>query len=153
MTQTIIGDNLMQTNSLENLQPFQLKPDNVSDWKVLIVDDIADNLSVLSTILEINGAQIATASNGIEGIEMMLRFQPNLILLDLAMPEMDGWEMKQIMDSMPAIAHMPVIAVSAFQSSEARIKARNAGFAGLIAKPFPVTKIVSEICRMLDNKS
>lgn len=127
---------------------FQFRLDNIRDWKVLIVDDVTDNTTVLSTILKLKKAQVETASSGAEAIEKLASFRPNLLLLDLAMPDMDGWQVKKFLDNHSDFAHIPVIAVSAFQSSRVQEKLQQAGFAGLIAKPFAVAMIPDQICQI-----
>ncbi len=131
-------------------QDFVLTTDNVNEWRVLIIDDVEDNITVLSTILEIHGVAVETADNCADGIEKMQIFRPNLLLLDLAMPEMDGWDMKQFVDSTPDFSHIPVIAVTAHQSREVKSHLEQTGFAGMIAKPFNVRTIIDDICDMLD---
>ncbi|GEM_PF-1116731 len=130
-------------------QQLVMRQDNVNQWRVLIVDDVEDNVTVLSAILELNGATIEKASGGIEGMEKVLDFQPSLILLDLAMPDVDGWDMKRFLDATPNVSHVPVIAVTAHQSYNVRNQLKQDGFAGMIAKPFSVMTIIDEICDML----
>ena len=66
---------------------------NIKNWQVLIVDDKFDNLALAEAALKFHGATIRTAINGLQGLEILKTFAANLILLDLSMPEMTGWEM------------------------------------------------------------
>ena len=122
----------------------------IADWKILIVDDIVDNLDLLSTVFELRGAKAFGAMSGEEALELATDHTFDLIVLDLAMPHMDGYQLKQVLDETPSICHIPVVAISAHQSSMEKDKAKAAGFIGLIAKPFSINRIFAEIASMLE---
>ncbi|MBC7870037.1 MAG: response regulator [Chitinophagaceae bacterium] len=127
------------------------KTSNMKDWVVLIVDDIQDNLEVAAKILSFNGAKVYTAQNGEEGLKLLNQASPTLILLDLSMPVMNGWEMLEIVRQNPATAQIPVIAVTAHAMQGDLERIMTAGFTGYIAKPFGIATLLIEIQRALNS--
>jgi len=128
-----------------------LCPIEVSDWRVLIVDDVFDNISIAEAVLQFNGAEVQHAVNGVVGLEMVEAYKPNLILLDLSMPEMNGWEMHEKLRQSPSTASIPVIALTAHAMQGDEEKVMQAGFDGYIAKPFSVTMLVADIKTILNK--
>ncbi|MDQ7024226.1 MAG: response regulator [Anaerolineae bacterium] len=124
---------------------------NVKNWHILIVDDKFDNLDLAKTALEFHGATVRTATNGLEGLEALKTFEANLILLDLAMPVMTGWEMFEAMQEKPELAAIPVIALTAHAMAGDKERVLEAGFTGYISKPFSVSTLADEIQAILDN--
>jgi len=122
-----------------------------ANWTVLIVDDEPDNLSIPREVLTFNGAQVYTAADGIEGLEVLKTVTPTFILLDLSMPNMDGWEMLRQIRANPKTARIPVIALTAHAMSGDQEKVMTAGFDGYIAKPFWLPTFWSEIERCLER--
>ncbi len=130
---------------------YQYCPTDVSDWRVLIVDDVFDNISIAETVLQFNGADVQHAVNGVVGLKMLESYDANLILLDLSMPEMNGWEMHERLRKSPKTASIPVIALTAHAMQGDEDKVMQAGFDGYIAKPFSVTMLVSDIKTILNQ--
>lgn len=126
---------------------------NMKDWIVLIVDDELDNLNVARKVLSFNDAQVFDARNGREGLAALADISPTFILLDLSMPEMDGWEMFRILREQPETQGIPVIALTAHAMAGDREKVLEAGFNGYIAKPFRIDSFLEEIHRCLDEFS
>jgi CheY-like chemotaxis protein len=124
----------------------------VSDWKVLIVDDDSDNLGVACEFLEFLGATVHTAGNGEEGLDSLKDFEPTVILLDLSMPVMDGWQMIAKLKENEKLAAFPVIALTAHAMAQDRERVIEAGFDGHITKPFLLTSLIDDIKRCLANK-
>ena len=120
---------------------------DVSNWTVLVVDDEPDNLAVAEKVLTFGGAIVHTAKNGVEGLKVLGEITPSFVLLDLSMPEMDGWDMFRHMRSLPERAHIPVIALTAHAMSGDRERVMEAGFDGYIAKPFRLSTFMAEILR------
>lgn len=123
----------------------------VQSWKILVVDDDEDNRNVAAQYLGFLGAEIRTAVDGETGLAALTGFQPTFILLDLSMPEMDGWEMYRRLRADARIAAIPVIALTAHAMQEASDRAMAAGFNGYITKPFMLDSLVSDIKRCLDR--
>ena len=122
---------------------------NASDWVVLIIDDMPDNLVVAQLALKYHGAQVYTATNGQEGLDMLLQIRPTVILLDIRMPTMDGWTMFDILRGNPETRDIPVIAVTAYAMDTDKERILAAGFDGYLAKPFNVVTFVADIADAL----
>lgn len=106
--------------------------------KVLLVEDNQDNQDLMRFLLERNGYQVVTALNGRLAIETARREQPDVVLMDLTMPEMNGWEAAAAMKADPSLAHIPLIAVTAHTLPGDRRKTLEAGFDNYISKPINV---------------
>lgn len=120
---------------------------DVAGWTVLIVDDEPDNLAVAQKVLTFGGAEVHTARSGVEGLQALARVRPSFILLDLSMPEMDGWEMLSRLRANPDTQPIPVVALTAHAMAGDRDRVMEAGFDGYIAKPFRLSTFMSEILR------
>jgi CheY-like chemotaxis protein len=81
--------------------------------RVLVVDDHEDARELLTVIIEAHGYTVATAANGREAVEEARRHRPDAIIMDLFMPEMDGYEAARVLKSSPALASVPVVAYTA----------------------------------------
>jgi CheY-like chemotaxis protein len=126
---------------------------SIQNWNVLIVDDEPDNVGVAQKILRYNGAEVQIAGNGIEGLALLETLTPTFILLDLSMPEMDGWEMFARMRELTRSKKIPVIALTAHAMSGDKEKVLNAGFNGYISKPFRIASFLEDINRCLSEYS
>ncbi len=112
---------------------------------VLVVDDDPDILEALSEILEAEGFEIRRARNGKEALERLEPDPPNLILLDLMMPVMDGWEFAQRMRQRPRVSSIPIIVLSADRN--VGNKAAEIGAMGHLAKPFELNDLLEMVRR------
>lgn len=126
------------------------KPDT---WSVLIVDDEPDNLEVIVIYLNYVGAAVKTAHDGLEGLEALKTFHPNLILLDLSMPNMDGWEMWAVLKGNPAVRDVTTIALTAHAMPTDKERVREAGFHGYLAKPFSLPTLLTDLPNALNSFS
>src|SRR5688572_25646221 len=126
---------------------------NVSSWKVLVVDDEMDNLEVLVESLEYYGLNVTSANNGAEALALLQTIQPNLILLDLSMHQMDGWEAKTRIKSNPATSHIPVLALSAHAMPGDPERAIDAGFDGYLTKPLSIPTLMDDLRKALESTS
>jgi two-component system, chemotaxis family, chemotaxis protein CheY len=116
---------------------------------VLVVDDDPDILEALSEILEAEGFEIRRARNGKEALDRLEPDAPQLILLDLMMPVMDGWEFAQRMRQRPPeIARIPIIVLSADRNVGS--KASDLGAVGHLAKPFELNDLLELVRRSLE---
>jgi two-component system, cell cycle response regulator DivK len=122
---------------------------NVKDWTVLLVDDEPDNLGVARKVLSYGGATVHIAHNGVEGMAILQDVVPTFIMLDLSMPEMDGWEMRDRVRSQPHLQHVPIIALTAHAMAGDRDRVFAAGFNGYISKPFRINSFLEEITQCL----
>ena len=119
--------------------------EDIATWRVIIVDDEPDNSQLASELLGFSGATVTTVSGGAELLEMVDTFKPTIILLDLAMPGMDGWEAQRRLRERSDLNQVPIVALTAlaFPEDAARVKA--AGFDGYITKPFRVAALLRDL--------
>lgn len=103
--------------------------------KILIIEDNEQNLYLLSFIVESKGYEVSAARDGKEGIEMAERIKPDLILLDIQLPVMDGYTVARELRKNPELASIPIVAVTSFAMIGDREKAIEAGCSGYIEKP------------------
>jgi CheY-like chemotaxis protein len=116
---------------------------------ILLVEDNEDNRIVYSTILKHFGYHVIEALNGEEGIAKARSQQPNLILMDISIPVIDGWEATQVLKHDPATKHIPIIALTAHALASDREKAMEVGCDGYLAKPCEPRAVVAEVQRFL----
>ena len=108
--------------------------------KILLVEDNENNRYLSKFLLTREGFTVVAAINGIEALKLVHTEKPDLILMDIQMPEMDGYETTRKLKENPATAHIPIVGISSFAMVSDREKALKAGFAGYIEKPIdPVT--------------
>ncbi|MEL6525601.1 MAG: response regulator [Chloroflexota bacterium] len=116
-----------------------------SDWRVLIVDDEPDNVLILESVLSLKGITCVSALSAKDAEALLEDFEPNLILLDLSMPEVDGFTFLKILRERSDTASVPVIAVTAHVVRNKREEVLEAGFNGYIVKPFDVFSLVATV--------
>jgi DNA-binding response OmpR family regulator len=122
---------------------------------VVVVDDTEDLRDLYADALTEAGYEVFTARDGLAAIEVVARVQPRLVVMDLAMPEMDGWDaMRHIRATNPPDETRPtILAVSAFTTAEARGEAFDAGADGFIDKPCAPDVLVSVVGLYLNAPS
>lgn len=108
---------------------------DVTTWRVLLVDDEPDSLDLAYDILALHGAQVARAASGYDGLDMLETVHPTLVVLDLNMPEPDGWDLLRAIRTDPALGDIPVVAITAYYSETVEQRAADAGFDAFIPKP------------------
>lgn len=113
--------------------------------KILLIEDEPDLVTVLQTRLEANNYQVATALDGEEGLAKVEQEAPDLILLDIIMPKIDGLEVCQRIKSNQKTAHIPVIIITASGVKDVDKKSAEAGAQYLIRKPFDPTDLLKKI--------
>ena len=116
---------------------------------ILLVEDNEDNRIVYSTILKHFGYNVTEAWNGEEGISKARSGKPDLILMDISIPIIDGWEATQVLKHDPATKHIPIIALSAHALAGAREKALAAGCDEFDTKPVEFERLVATMRRVL----
>ena len=116
---------------------------------VLLVEDNEDNRTVYRTILEHFGYRVVEARNGEDGIRMARENRPDLILMDISIPIIDGWEATQVLKHDPATSSIPIIALTAHALASDREKAMEVGCDGYLAKPCEPRAVVAEVQRFL----
>ncbi len=122
------------------------------DQRILHVEDNRENRMLVRAILEAEGYTIIDAEDGLSGIEAAIREQPDLVLLDINMPGVDGYEVVSIIKSFPNFATTPVIAVTAYAMEGDRQRTLVAGCDGYIQKPIDVDLFPRQIAEFLRGK-
>ncbi len=122
-----------------------------SKYTVLIVDDIPINIILLKTMLARTNVKILTAVNGQQAMDTVRRLRPHVVLLDIQMPVMNGWEVLKEIKSDPELKETSVIIVSAYTSSEDIEQSMNLGASGFIKKPVIMDLLLSSVTAELDK--
>ncbi len=113
---------------------------------ILIVEDDRDLSRLVSEVLESAGYRTAIANNGHEALQQLQINPPALILLDMMMPGMDGWQFREEQRKIPAVADIPVVTVTA--DGDARAKAAAIQAVGYVAKPISIDSLLDEVERI-----
>jgi two-component system, cell cycle response regulator DivK len=121
--------------------------------KILIVEDNEMNRDMLSRRLIRKGYAVVMADNGLKGVEMAASEKPDLILMDMSLPVMDGWDATRTIKNDPATAAIPVIALTAHAMASDREKSLAAGCDDYDTKPIELDRLLTKISRFitLDN--
>src|SRR5438105_5732513 len=120
--------------------------------KILYIEDNRENRMLVRSILEAEGYSIVDAEDGLAGIEAAIREEPSLILLDVNLPAIDGYEVVAVIKSFPAFANTPVIAVTAYAMEGDRQRTLVAGCDGYIQKPIDVDAFPRQVEEFLHGK-
>jgi CheY-like chemotaxis protein len=118
---------------------------DIKTWCVLVVDDEVDNVEVAAETLEFLGAVVKTAVNGLEAIHTLESFAANLILLDLSMPTMSGWEARMKIKANERTKDIPILALSAHAMVGDKERALAVGFDGYLTKPINLLTFAEDI--------
>lgn len=116
---------------------------------LLIVDDNADNREILAIFLEHFGYRVLKAGNGVEGMAQAREHAPDLILMDISMPVLDGFEATELLKLDPLTAGIPIVAVTAHPDGALRTRAQGLGFTSYLIKPVPPRRLLREVERIL----
>jgi diguanylate cyclase (GGDEF)-like protein len=133
------ADNLRVLNNMLAgmcVRPSLSREDAHNTMRILIVDDVPDNIRVLSSMLAGEGIEISTATSGRRALKIAERYPPDLVLLDIMMPEMDGYEVCQAMKADPLLRGVPIIFITALADAESEIRGLELGAVDYISKPF-----------------
>lgn len=127
--------------------------DDVPSWRVLLVDDEPDNLEVVAETLEFHGATVKTAANGQLALDALKDFKPDVILLDLSMPVMDGWQTLRHLRENPETRILPIISLSAHAIVGDKERALQVGFDAYVTKPINVPTFIQDLKTALESTS
>lgn len=128
-------------------------PDDLSQWVVLVMEDDIDSQILLRQIFLHHGVgEIHIARDGREGLVMLETLRPTVILLDLSMPELNGWDTYTAIRENGTLADVPVLALTARALKEDRDKAFDMGFDDYIVKPYSIRTLVPDIQRSLQAR-
>ena len=117
---------------------------------VLVVEDYQDAREMYAAYLQFSGFDVAEAGNGIEAIEKTRELLPDIVLMDLALPRMDGWEATRRLKNDPKTRHIPIVALTGHALAGHAEGAREAGCDAFVTKPCLPDALVTEIKRLLD---
>lgn len=124
----------------------------MSKKKILIVDDEPDIVTNMEMFLESNGYDILQAFDGKEALEKTRQYQPNLILLDIMMPHINGLQVCRTLKTHKETKHIPIIIVTAKTQTDEVVEATKAGADEYITKPFELKELLSKIEKHLANQ-
>ena len=119
--------------------------------RVLIVDDNEDNRQILIDLLSANGFQVLEALTGADAVDIAIREAPDLVLMDIQLPGIDGHEATRRIKAIPALARTPVIAVTSYALAGDDRKATDAGCDAYITKPYSPRALRARVREILDR--
>lgn len=119
------------------------------NFKILVVDDLLENLRLLATLLMEEGYEVRRAPDGAMALSNVPRFEPDLILLDIMMPEMNGYEVCQQLKANEQTRDIPIIFLSALDLTFDKVKAFEVGAADYINKPFHPAEVMARVKNQL----
>ncbi|MDZ4716017.1 MAG: response regulator transcription factor [Cytophagales bacterium] len=121
--------------------------------KILLVEDTAPLSEEIASVLTMEGYHVTTANTGSQGLAKLLDVHPDLVVTDLIMPVMDGFELIQRIRGIPSFAAVPIVVLSAKVTLEDKQRARNLGASSFIQKPCKINELVSTIKDLLKDRA
>lgn len=123
--------------------------ESLEQIKIFVVDDDPDTRDLLRFMLEEEGANVTVATNAKEALSMLEKELPTILVSDVAMPEMDGFQLIGLVRELPKGADLPAIALTAYAREEDRVQAINAGFNDYLTKPIDpleLMRVIQQYC-------
>ena len=117
--------------------------------RILVIEDTEDNRQIIRDLLTSAGYELVEAVDGLEGVATAEREKPDLILMDIQLPGIDGYEATRRIRAIPELAKVPIIAVTSYALSGDEAKTRAAGCDGYVAKPFSPRQLLAKIREFL----
>jgi len=124
---------------------------SLKNWKVLVIEDEADSMELVQGLLSHYGIASVGASTGEDALNILDDVTPTLVIIDLALPGLDGWEVLKWLRSHDRLSQIPCVAITAFHTPELAEQAIEAGFNAYFAKPIDATSFVRELQTVTDN--
>jgi two-component system cell cycle response regulator DivK len=121
--------------------------------KILVVEDHEDNRRIIHDLLTAHGFEVVEAVTGLEGVRAAERQNPALILMDIQLPEIDGYEATRRIKSQPELKHIPIIIITSYALSGDDLKAYTAGCDEYVSKPYSPRKLLTKIRKFLPEIS
>jgi two-component system, cell cycle response regulator DivK len=118
--------------------------------RILLVEDTEDNRQIVRDLAMSAGYELLEAADGATGVSMAIEHKPDLILMDIQLPVLDGYEASRRIKAEPDLRGIPIIAVTSYALSGDEAKAREAGCDGYIAKPYSPRRLLAAISALLD---
>jgi two-component system cell cycle response regulator DivK len=128
-----------------------VEPTSSLGKKVLLVEDNEDNRIIYSTVLRHVGYDVVEAEDGAQAIALARSVRPDLILMDISIPQVNGWEATRILRRDPETSAIPIIALTAHALPNDRLRAEQVGFTAYLAKPVEPRTVVAEVRRWLST--
>ena len=119
--------------------------------RILVVEDNEDNRRIIRDLLTSVGYELLEAMDGVEGVAMAQQHRPDLILMDIQLPVIDGYEATRRIRTIPELADVPIIAVTSYALSGDEPKTREAGCDGYVAKPFSPRELLAKLREFLPD--
>jgi CheY-like chemotaxis protein len=119
---------------------------------ILVVEDALLNIKLIREILTYRGDTVFEAANGREGIDLAIEKKPDLILMDIQMPVMDGMEATRLIKANPATRHIPIVALTGYAMDGDKKRMLEAGCDGYLSKPFRIKELLQAIDIFFDSK-
>lgn len=142
----------LATSGLPSFQRKDVAPERPQPeprYLILVVDDSADNVALISLDLQQQGYRVVTAANGEDAITVAISMLPNLILMDINLPTLDGLGATRRIRENEALREVPVIAITAFGTEGFQRAAYDAGVSGYLTKPLDLDRMHQLIARLL----
>lgn len=136
---------LCATSQFASLSPLVVEPSSPVGLTLLLVEDNEDNRIIYSTVLRHTGYEVVEALDGVQAVALARSVHPDLILMDISIPEIDGWEATKILRQDPATRDIPIIALTAHALADDRERATAVGFTSYLAKPIEPRAVVAEV--------
>lgn len=140
----------MSNNSSKKLKRLLSQENQKKSIRVLYVEDSAVIRDTIARLLELKGYTVNYAKNGQEGVELAQSWNPQIVLMDLRMPVMDGYNAISEIKANPRTRHLPVIVISAWSSKKERTQAKLAGADEFFVKPPDLNRLTETIDRMVE---
>ncbi|MGH7857218.1 MAG: response regulator [Candidatus Binatia bacterium] len=121
--------------------------------RILLVEDDADNRRIFETVLRREGYDVTSVVDGVEAIERLATLRPDLVVVDLGLPRLDGWQTVRRMRSTEGLQSVPVIAVTALALQGDEERARSAGCDDYLAKPCPPARLREKVKEWISRGS
>ncbi len=125
----------------------------MNEKTVLLVEDNEDNRIVYATVLQYFGFRVIEATDGAEGVRIARESHPDLVLMDISIPVIDGWNATSMIKGDPETQTIPVIALTAHALPEDRARSLSVGCDGYLAKPCEPSRVVAEVNRILGTRA
>lgn len=123
----------------------------ISQWNVLVVEDEADSMELVQGVLNYYGIRSVGAASGESALDVLKSMSPTLMIIDLALPGLDGWGLLEELKANPSFSRVPCVAITAFHTPELAEQAIEAGFDAYFAKPLDATSFVRELQAIVEG--
>jgi len=120
---------------------------------ILLIEDFPDTRNLTELILAEADHRVISAGDGLCGLHLAAHHQPDLVVMDLALPRLDGWATTQRLKEQPTTQHIPVVAFTAHVTPEAIARAEAAGCVAVITKPFEIATLLDTLAHVLTQSA